>query len=69
MGWQPIETAPLDGTEIDLWVRQEGWLNWERVANCYWIAHKHRFECASYPCVIKKRYASHWMPLPEPPNG
>ena len=31
MDWQPIETAPGDGTEIDLWSPSRG-----RLADCYW---------------------------------
>jgi hypothetical protein len=31
MTWQPIETAPKDGTVVDLWVRGRG-----RVTDCVW---------------------------------
>lgn len=30
--WQPIETAPKDGTIVDLWVGEYG----HRIANCQW---------------------------------
>lgn len=35
--WQPIETAPKDGTKVDLWiVDQDG--NGERVVDAEWVA-------------------------------
>lgn len=33
MDWRPIETAPRDGTEVDLWVSGPGA---RRVADCRW---------------------------------
>lgn len=67
--WQPIETAPLDGT----WI----WLtDGDNVEPAYWgdsyfnsdpdfIQYAHRSECA-YP-ELKVPYVG-WMPLPEPPQ-
>lgn len=37
--WQPIETAPMDGTKVDLWLVNadgEGW----READAYWVTDK-----------------------------
>lgn len=32
-GWQPIETAPKDGTVVDLWNKNAD----RRVCNCLWL--------------------------------
>lgn len=103
--WQPIETAPKDGTRIDLWlVDQDG--DGERVTDAYWVTNAHwvpRFlnEDGSKPSASKRdgwfapyhdyemdgwcdnppefnhhprhkrvwfTKATHWMPLPEPPD-
>lgn len=81
MTWQPIATAPKDGTWVDLWITSphspEGW----RATNCVWIdVDDPRFEYVGWassddhrtpkgfltnPMVI----ATHWMPLPEPPDA
>lgn len=64
-GWQPIETAPKDGTVVDLYRQSYS----ERLCNYKWIQLSPSngfFECveSGYTCV---RDATHWMPLPEPP--
>ena len=69
MNWQPIETAPKDGTEVlvfwPYWSRKPfiafysgdvgGW-DGER---CLSPTH-----CEAYA----ERAPTHWMPLPEPPE-
>ena len=61
--WQPIETAPKDGTWILLYDEQDvievGW--WES------------FDCPGGGamigwCVDRVTHPTHWMPLPEPPE-
>ena len=72
MGWQPIETAPRDGTVVDLWAE------WNRgavrVPNMRWTS------SVKNPRIVGwfdnfyghgSNYAeeqfTHWMPLPEAP--
>jgi hypothetical protein len=78
MAWQPISTAPRDGTVIDLWCtgepddiafycrdlfgKRQG-----RVTECY-------FDRGWRPCMGLTRGAllpvepTHWRPLPNPPE-
>ena len=106
--WQDIETAPKDGTEVDLWLIDEDGRAW-RETDVRWVeAYQESFyEYApdgSYKLSYRKRdgwwsynhgyggegdfvdvprhynphprqrreiysEATHWMPLPEPPQG
>lgn len=70
--WQPIETAPKDGTDVDLW----GSLNKEprhRITDCHW--HKGEWLVWGASGVDDEPHwmpvfcASHWMPLPPAPAG
>lgn len=66
--WQPIETAPKDGTRVLLFVPPYGpstghyepaRVNWGPNASL-WVSHS----------VLNKEAApTHWMPLPTPPTG
>jgi len=73
MIWQPIETAPKDGTVIDLW---DGHYK-HRVVNARWANH---YWMNGVP-IREKSWGSndrdgpfcdkptHWMPLPKPPEA
>jgi hypothetical protein len=79
-GWQPIETAPRDGTLIDLWGScKDSVGRWEgRFPNCHWGKVSDRcgghftwmddedwgMDSEAYGAII-----THWMPLPEPPEA
>ena len=57
--WQPIETAPTDGTRVIVWAPPSHGL-------------RGLYEgCAYDPdagwCVCDLREVTHWRPLPEPP--
>jgi len=79
--WQPIETAPKDGTKIILFGRCE-WNDYgnpsdePEIAIGYWGAEyvfgtaKEDYEwltTSSNP-YVDKCHATHWMPLPTPPT-
>ncbi len=61
--WQPIETAPKDGTHILVWRPDEGDRKHKAHAGiCYW-----RKNC----WYTSRRYQqpTHWKPLPAPPGS
>lgn len=71
--WQPIETAPRDGTEIDLWTRDEdgfpgripdgAWRTRDGLTG--WYARSER----GWMRIEEFAYEpTHWMPLPAPPE-
>lgn len=82
--WQPIETAPKDGTRILIFV--PGDLTWkEESTGTIWPSyhagiHAARFEQEPQKWVMGDEFWSddakvfqyeeptHWMPLPEPPR-
>jgi hypothetical protein len=66
--WQPIETAPKDGTTILVW-------RWGRVALTKWDPDGYVKNKRPYwaDFVMGKTRAqntppTHWMPLPDPPE-
>lgn len=69
--WQPIETAPLDGTEVDLWAHWPETGARRRVADAFFsvdhddwqLGQYRRFQFAHPPIL------THWMPKPESPRG
>lgn len=68
-GWQPISTAPKDGTRIIGWCGSEGY---EYADICYWEQKPNVGEvwmtdsCADYGGYETPAY---WMPLPLAPQG
>jgi hypothetical protein len=69
--WQPIETAPRDGTKFDLWIERDSY----RVTDAYW-SDLQGWWCTDgdygpeepLPLAIVPA-PTHWMPLPAPPAG
>ena len=60
--WQPIETAPKDGTRILAYCAGGDWQD-----VIYWEA---SWQGAPFWCSDRtKTDPTHWMPLPEPPKG
>jgi hypothetical protein len=58
--WQPIETAPKDGTPVDLWTAEDG-----RFADACWNSTRRRWETQWER--LANSVPTHWMPLPPPP--
>jgi hypothetical protein len=82
MNWQPISTAPKDGTVIDLWCVWTDTREGERVPDSHWGVSTIAFEdeeiegwvggyigVDGMEAIIdpESREVTHWMPLPEPP--
>jgi hypothetical protein len=59
--WQPIKTAPTDGSLFLVWAPE-----YVGLPSIYSL-------CAYHPdagfCIDELREPTHWMPLPEPPKG
>ncbi len=57
MQWQPIETAPRDGTPLLVW-------DGDVPIIAYWHRAAWRYSPKGYTC-----HPTHWMPLPPPPGA
>lgn len=73
VAWKTIETAPKDGTIVDLWMCGPRSPDGYREADC-WYAHGQWWnsfgrdgDCA--PGWMAGDIPTHWMPLPAPPAG
>jgi len=69
-GWQPIGTAPKDGTRILVWVRDGSRGGWYEVA-CWWeVPPSDGAWVSPVDDWVENTLAhiTHWMPLSPPPN-
>lgn len=75
--WEPIETAPKDGTVIDVWLRDLDELPGYRVPDVlwhagYWVMRKNlHFSVESFfetDTGEPRNKATHWMPKPSNPE-
>lgn len=78
--WQPIDTAPKDGTHVLLWIKYGdfpvvGYWFTHQGTDLGWQMEKEHFEvsCATYcyggsVCNAYRTTPTHWMPLPDPPE-
>lgn len=64
--WQPIETAPRDGAEIDLSVLSKDGVRF-RAPGVVWKSGVWR-NVAERWVLWDDVIPTHWMPLPEPPK-
>lgn len=63
--WQPIETAPKDGTKFLAWSRRWNFMEFigHGVTVAWWFPER------QYPTCEMGDQPSHWMPFPAPPSG
>jgi hypothetical protein len=61
-GWQPIDTAPQDGTEILL-------SDADFVFSGEYDLNYGRFGMFTHDGLVEYQHPSHWMPLPGPPKA
>jgi hypothetical protein len=61
MEWQPIETAPKDGTDILVFCKIRRVLRgfWDEARGGQW---------SEWPGRQAIEFPTHWQPLPEPPK-
>lgn len=62
--WQPIETAPKDGTTILLWEGESGTECWVVPVTGSWDCGEWTLTCHGFSTLAP----SHWMPLPDRPE-
>lgn len=71
-GWQPIDTAPKDGTRVDVWVRPWDAFasgNPNRITNAWFEDGKWKRILSGWTMDIKDCGApTHWRPVPIPPS-
>lgn len=71
MTWQPIETAPKDGTWVDLWCGERDGYPAGRFENMSFRGgewrHPSFFSHSDSYGTPLAAMPTHWMPLPEPP--
>ena len=65
--WQPIETAPKDGTPILIYEPPYFDATPHATYVCSWDTYKEAWVEHSGECYAQYE-PTHWMPLPEPPT-
>ena len=65
-GWQPIETAPKDGTVVIVWPP-----TWNAVTSCaYWVAAECWWARLDLDgSIVRPSEITHWRPVLTGPNG
>lgn len=64
--WEPIASAPKDGTIILVYVPADGDDRAE-IASVHWAPHADKWLCANSGWTLESPQPTHWMPLPAPP--
>lgn len=70
-GWQPMETAPTDGTKFDVWMHPHGYrtceVYWSDIQDGWCTEGDYGPEEPSPLTILP--YPTHWMPLPRSPEA
>ncbi len=66
MNWQPIETAPKDGTDVDLFVFNDKCGFGVRWTDCFWDGE--RWLSCDGKWLLDHEHAAYWMPIPADPE-
>lgn len=71
MNWQPIESAPKDGSAIDLWCINiaQGSIGAVRAADMWWDEDVDRWVERDGFVLEQKWRPTHWMPIPGGPES
>lgn len=69
MSWQSMETAPKDGTKVDLlakrWRATDDTFWFERFPDCFWMVHDSLTSRKPYWANLNNDYHPvGWMPIP-----
>lgn len=65
--WMPIETAPMDGSEIDLWVKELASGEEYRLVECHWASEHEQWHGRSELIWPTEEQVTHWL-RPVVPN-
>lgn len=68
VGWRPIETAPKDGTIIDLWVRPYIGIAY-RACDYWWLESAGVWRTHVRRDIPLRCKVTHWRPVPTPPEA
>lgn len=64
--WQPIESAPKDGTRVLIYQGGHVYIAWwdEKDWTGVWVI----FDCDDSFYSLTADHPTHWLPLPDPPE-
>lgn len=68
--WFPIDSAPKDGTTVDVWCPEETEEGGYRVADAYWSTVLHKWQrVGGADGRTWAHTPTYWMPLQSPPRS